>query len=186
MKWEYARDGTHVVIDGDLVPLIMGGEGGNVGQGYDHYGNPTNNPRRTPPTVGPPRPPPPNPLQGFLDQLNQVNPQRFDIGQDLINRGLGGEEDPLIAMRRQQASEQQRGQLARRGIGGSVALNEQNRLNQGFDQASLARQDQLLQGGFGLQQSGLQNLLAEPTLDISRLAAENAGRGGGGGGGGKK
>lgn len=84
-------------------------------------------------------------------------------------------------------------QLGRRGIGGSAAINELNRLNRGFED-----RESTLVGQLGLQQlgrsdqaigqlqslreaelsgisTGLQNLLAIPTLNVAQTAAEAQG-----------
>ena len=143
----------------------------------------------------PQRPPPPSQqnllnqqissgITGFTDRLRPINDQFFDIGQGLIDRGLGTGTDPLVEAQRARGLDASRAGLVRRGITGGDFLNAQNRVNAGFNQQALARKDQALQGGIGLQQSALQNLLAEPTLATAQLTANKAG--GSGGGGGKK
>ena len=97
-------------------------------------------------------------------------------------------------------------QLVRTGVTGSVALNEQNKVGNQFDLqqralsgqlglTQLGRQDRALSSQAGILggqagilgqqnqfgQLALQNLLAEPTLNIAQLAAQNQGQGGGGG-----
>ena len=93
-------------------------------------------------------------------------------------------------------------QLGRQGIGGSAAINELNRLNLGFEgrEASLVgqlglqqlgRSDQAIGQLQGFREAelsgistGLQNLLAIPTLQVAQTAAEAAGEDGDDGGGG--
>ena len=120
-------------------------------------------------------------ISRFTDQLGETNPQFFDIGQGLIDRGLGTATDPLIEAQRQRGLDASRAQLVRSGVTGGAFSNQQARVSGGFDQSALARRDTALQGGLQLQQSALQNLLAEPTLDISALAASKSGQGSGGG-----
>ena len=140
------------------------------------------------------RPPPPPSNQslietgigGFEDRLGEINPQFFDIGQSLIDRGMGTATDPLIEMQRERGIGALRAQLSRRGITGSVGLNQIGRANLGFDEQALGRRDQSLGQGFGLQSIGLQNLLAGPTARTALLSAQRSGQvpGGGGNGGG--
>ena len=138
-------------------------------------------------------PPPPDPFAGqnksitdaigrFTTQLNETNPQFFEIGQGLIDQGLGTATNPLIEAQRERGLSAQRAQLVRGGVTGGAAMNQQSRLNQGFNEAALGARSQSLQGGLQLQQSALlQNLLAEPTLGTAQLSANKAGGGGGGG-----
>lgn len=123
-------------------------------------------------------------LDQFRSTLAQFNPQFFDVGQQLINRGLGTATDPLVEAQRMRGIESLRGGLSRRGATGSVALNEINRANLGFDEQALGQRNLALQGGFGLQSAGLQNAAAPAALSIAQQAAQNAGQGGGGGKGG--
>lgn len=137
------------------------------------------------PLPPPPRPTPPSAIDQsitrFTDQLGITNPQIFEIGQGLIDRGLGTATDPLIEAQRGRGLDRSRAQLVRSGVTGGAFSNQQARVNAGFDQSALSRQAQSLQGGLQLQQSGLQNLLAEPALRTSALAASKAGQSGGGG-----
>lgn len=136
-------------------------------------------------------------IRAFREELARRNPQFFYVGQQLIDRGLG-EADPrfeafrqgqfgLLNEQRDATLNAERANLTRRGITGSVGMNQQARTNQGFNTrqsalsggiglASLANQNQNLQGGFQLQQSGLQNLLGPAGLSIALLNAQNAGR----------
>jgi len=120
-------------------------------------------------------------IDAFGNQLDTTNKQFFDIGQSLIDRGQGIGTDPLVEAQRGRAMDAQRASLVRSGVTGGVFQNQQNRLSSQFDQSNLARRDQALQGGLQLQQSALQNLLAEPTLNTAQLTANKAGGGGGGG-----
>lgn len=129
-------------------------------------------------------------------QISQGNDPRFAEFQ----AGQFG----LLNAQRQTAQRNTGNQLARTGVTGSVALNEQNRVGSQFD-----LQQRALSGQLGLQQLGrqdtallnqvgvlggqagilnqqnqfgqlaLQNLLAEPTLNIAQLAAQNQGQDGG-------
>lgn len=132
-------------------------------------------------------------LGGIADRLqgiSQGNDPRFAAFQE----GQFG----LLNAQRGQALRDQGNTLARTGVTGSVALNEQNKVGGQFDLQKralsgqlglqqLGRQDQALlnqvgvlgqQNQFG--QLALQNLLAEPTLNIAQLAAQNQGQGDGG------
>ena len=108
------------------------------------------------------------------------NPQLFDISQMLIERGLGTQTDPLIEAQRARGLGALQGQLTRRGITGSVGLNQLGRLNQGFNESALGRRDFNLRSGFGLEQSGLQRLTVPAELSIAQQNAQNAGRSSGG------
>jgi hypothetical protein len=142
-----------------------------------------NFPRPNQPPAGP------NPFQTALSALmakiGEVNPGIFGLGETLVQRGMGTEEDPVIAAQRGGAVNQLMGTLGRRGFANStIGQNAVAGLNKQYDLASVARQDELLKGGIGLQTLGLQNMTAVPQLLTAQTAAENAGKGGGGGGGG--
>lgn len=135
-----------------------------------------------------------NPLiQQNVGVLGQTAQQMGGISQQFGRFAQG--EDPVLAAQRTRAMEGVRGQLARRGLGGSsVATNELARINQGFNEQILGRRDVnlqqqagALQGTAGLlgAQTGMtgefaQNLLADPTLRIAMQAAKTAGSDGGG------
>ncbi len=142
-------------------------------------------------------------IAAFRDELARRNPQFFNVGQTLIDRGLGAADPRFEAFRqaqlglfgsqRDQALNATRGALSRRGITGSVGLNQLARQSEQFDQRegvvsgriglqSLANQQQNLETGFGLQSIGLQQTAAPAALSIAQLNAQNAGQGGGGGG----
>jgi len=156
-------------------------------------------------------------LQAFNDLLSGQNTSILNnqgaLG-DIASRlqGISEGDDPrfaafrqgqfgLLDQQREDALRNQGNQLARTGVTGSVALNEQNRVGNQFDVqqralsgqlglTQLGRQDEALlnQAGILNQQNqfgqlALQNLLAEPTLTIAQQAAQNQGRRDGGGGG---
>lgn len=132
---------------------------------------------------------------GFQDQLLQMA-----AGTD--PRWAAFRDQQMQQITQQQ--EQGRGMLENRGVTGSALMNEMGRYDQQAQQMSaqlgmseMGRQDQLRQQGMGMlgvrsglkeQQLGMlrQPLMAaqvQPTLDIARLAAENAGKQPGGAGG---
>jgi len=152
-------------------------------------------------------------LGGLNTQLGGLGSQLGGIGQQYAAIAAG--DDPRFAAfqeaqlaqlgaQREGAANQQNTTLGRQGIGGSVALNEQNALAENYDLREqsltsglglqqMARQDQALagqagiigqQGGLlgaqtGMGQLGVQNELAIPTLNIANTAANNQGGGGG-------
>lgn len=144
-------------------------------------------------------------LDPFLDMLAQQNPEWFRVADEL--RGIASGEDPRFAAFQEgqfnlmRANEQaQLGQTSaffgRRGAGGGTAeLNALNRTSGQFDlqrqglagqlgMTQMARQDQARLQALGARAGGLQNLLAQPAMNIGWAAANNPGWGGGGGGGG--
>ena len=155
-------------------------------------------PRDETPTGQPPPPPPPvDPFEGLNTQITEdidlfrrnlgtSNIQFRDIGEQLIQRGLGTATDPLIEAQRQRGLDAQRAQLVRGGVTGGAAANQQARLNAGFNESALGRRDTALEGGLQLKQSALQNELAPPTLATAQLAANKSEQSGGGGGKGGK
>ena len=119
-------------------------------------------------------------INAFRDTLADYNPQFFDVGQQLIDRGLGTATDPLVEAQRARGIGALQTDLTRRGVGGSVALNQIGRANLGFDEQALGQRNEALNTGFGLQSVGLQNAAAPAALSIGQLGAERAGGGGGG------
>lgn len=122
-------------------------------------------------------------IQDFRDLVEEFNPQFFDVGQQFIDIGRGTATDPLIEAQRARGIEGLRGRLSRQGARGSVALNEINRANLGFDELRLGARETALDRGFGLQSIGLQTAAGIPALSIAELMARMSGRGGDGGGG---
>ena len=134
-------------------------------------------------------------FRGEIDPLRQQTQQGFDALQQQF-QGIVAGNDPrfdafrqgqfgLLNRQRGQNLEQTRGALARQGIGGSVALNEANRINEGFDTQQralsgqiglqqLGRQDQFLTGQQGLLtgNAGIQSGLLGQQADFTQLAAE--------------
>lgn len=140
------------------------------------------------PRTGPAPPPPTDPflpasrsVNRFRRQSRPFNRRLNQLSQTLIDRGTGTEEDPLIAAQREQAISALRGNLSRSGVTGSAALNQEARLGNQFDLASIGRQDALLEQGVGLGQLRQGNLLANPALQIGLAGAQQSGQGGGGG-----
>ena len=159
-------------------------------------------------------PPPPPPQPSNLDQfINFLMGKNGRGGQNQFFTGaadrlLGQSQgvDPLFDQYRQaqlgllgsQQAQQVgalQGGLSRRGITGSAALNEVNKLNQGFNQQGQVLSSQIGLQGLGRSDQSLQDSLAAraaaitqagypAALDIAGLAAANAGKGGNSGGGG--
>ena len=135
-------------------------------------------------------------MQEFLDMLAQQNPEFQRVADEL--RAISQGTDPRFAEYQEgqfnvlrQNELAQLGQTAdfftRRGGGNSTAaLNQLNRVSGGFDtqrgalsgllgMQQMRRQDQARTGQLDVLSDMLQNNLAEPTLNIGWLAAQNAG-----------
>lgn len=146
-------------------------------------------------------------LGGLNDQLGGIGDRLGAISRDNDPRFAAFREGELgrIEAQRAGALRDTGNQLTRSGVTGSVALNERRKVNRGFDVErrsltgrlgleELGRGDRALLSRAGIigGQAGIlgqqnqfgqlagQNLLAEPTLNIAQLAAQNQGQGGGG------